>query len=106
MENMDINLLLGQRIQELRKSKKMTQEYLAEKIGIEPASLSNIERGKYYPTADNITKIIEILDIEPLELFNFKHLAPHEKLLEEMNNTLIKDDKLTRLVYKFYMLVR
>ena len=99
---MDIKNLLGKRIQEIRKSKNITQEYMAELIGIETVSLSNIERGKYYPTAENLNKIISVLQIEPEELFVFKHLRSHKELLEEMNNRLINDEKLTRIVYKFY----
>ena len=99
---MDIKYLLGKRIQEIRKSKNITQEYMSELIGIETVSLSNIERGKYYPTAENLNKIINILGVEPEELFRFNHLASHKTLLEEMNNKLENDEKLTRLVYKFF----
>ena len=35
---------LGKRIQEIRKSKNLTQEKLAEIIGIDTPNLSNIER--------------------------------------------------------------
>lgn len=99
---MDIKTLLGKRIQEIRKSKNITQEYMAELIGIETNSLSNIERGKYYPTAENLNKIISILQIEPEELFMFKHLRDYKELLEEMNNNLKNNEKLTRIMYKFY----
>ena len=99
---MDIKKLLGNRIQEIRKSKKITQEFLAESIGIETASMSNIERGKYYPTAENLNKILSILQIQPDELFDFKHLAPAKDLIEEMNNSMKNNDRLVRLMYKFY----
>ena len=99
---MDIKKLLGKRIQEIRKSKKLTQEYMAEIMGIETVSLSNIERGKYYPTAENLSKIISILKVDPEVLFSFKSLAPHKELLDEMWTVLSRDEKLTRLVYKFF----
>ena len=51
---MDIKKLLGKKIKEIRKNKNFTQEKMAELIGIETASLSNIENGKYYPTAENL----------------------------------------------------
>lgn len=41
---------LGKRIQTFRKAGKFTQEQLAELIGIEVPSLSNIETGKYAPS--------------------------------------------------------
>ena len=99
---MDIKILLGKRIQELRKQINITQEYMAELIGIETGSLSNIERGKYYPTAENLNKIIRILNIEPGELFEFKHLAKQEDLINEITSAMKDNEKLTRLIYKFY----
>ena len=60
---MDIKKLLGKRIKEVRKSKGLTQEQVAEIIGMEPASLSNIENGRYYPTSDNLEKIINVLGV-------------------------------------------
>ena len=79
---------------------------MAEKVGIETVSLSNIERGKFYPTAENLNKIITVLEIKPDELFNFQHLATKEDLINEMNAEFTKDEKLTRLVYKFFKLVK
>ena len=99
---MDIKILLGKRIQEIRKSKNYTQEKLAELIGIDTVSLSNIERGKYYPTAENLNKIISILEINPEELFLFSHLMSHEELLKNMNEKLKNDENLARLMYKFF----
>lgn len=103
---MDIRKLLGARIQELRKSKNITQEYLAELVGIDTVSLSNIERGKYYPSSENLNKILKILNVEPAELFEFQHLASHQELLDEMFSTMKNNEKLTRLVYKFFKLVK
>jgi transcriptional regulator with XRE-family HTH domain len=103
---MYIKFLLGKRIQELRKAKNFTQEYMAELMGIETASLSNIERGKYYPTAENLNKILIILDVEPDELFSFKHLAPYQELINEMFEAFKSNEDLTRIVYKFYKLVK
>ncbi|MGN0014220.1 MAG: helix-turn-helix domain-containing protein [Candidatus Gastranaerophilaceae bacterium] len=48
--------LLGKRLQEIRKSRKLTQEQVAEFAGLETSSISNIENGKYYPSAENIEK--------------------------------------------------
>ena len=103
---MDIKKLLGSRIKEIRKSKNITQEKLAEMIGMDTVSLSNIERGKYYPTAENLNKILAVLNVEAAELFEFQHLASHKELLDEMFLVMQKDENLTRLIYKFYRLVK
>lgn len=103
---MNIKKLLGKRIQEIRKSKKMTQEYLSELIGIEPASLSNIENGKYYPTAENLDKILSVLNVKPGELFEFEHHASQDELLDEMYTAMKSNKELTVLMYKFYNSVK
>ncbi len=80
---MNIKKLLGKRIQEIRKSKKLTQEYVAELVGIEVVSLSNIENGKYYPTAENLEKIIKVLEVSAEKLFKFEHhKMPNDLILE------------------------
>lgn len=103
---MNIKKLLGKRIQEIRKSKRMTQEQLSELIGIEPASLSNIENGKYYPTAENLDKILSVLNVKPGELFEFEHHATQDELLDEMYTAMKSNKELTILMYKFYNSVK
>lgn len=77
--------LLGKRIKEIRKSKNLTQERLAELIGIETSSLSGIESGRHFPSLPTIEKIAQQLDIEIKDLFEFKHLQP----VEDMKNNII-----------------
>ena len=103
---MEIKKLLGKRLQEIRKNKGITQEKLAEFTGLDTSSISNIETGKYYPTAENLDKIMEILEIRPSEVFVFESFMPHEQLLKEMNDSMQKDEKLTRLMYKFYLAIK
>lgn len=103
---MNIKKLLGKRIQEIRKYKKMTQEQLSELVGIEPSSLSNIENGKYYPTAENLDKIITVLKITPKELFTLEHNANADELLNEMYNAMKENKELTVLMYKFYSTIK
>ena len=99
---MDIKVLLGKKIKEIRKAKNITQEKLSEAIGIEPASLSNIENGKYYPTADNLEKILKTLDIKPYELFDFENLQCKDILLNEMVAELSQNEKLLKIMYSIF----
>ena len=103
---MDIKKLLGKRIKEIRKAKGFTQEQVAEIIGMEPASLSNIENGRYYPTSDNLEKIIKVLEVKPSDLYSFEHLAPEPEIINEMNEAMKNDFKLTQLMYKFFQAVK
>lgn len=99
---MNIRILLGKQIKKIRKSRKLTQEKLAEYVGLDVSSISNIENGKYYPTADNLDKILNALHIKPSELFSFEDKKNIDILIDEMTITMRKDETLTRLMYKFF----
>lgn len=79
---------------------------MAEQIGIETTSLSNIENGRYYPTAENLEKILKTLSVKPSELFNFEYLQSHEQIVSEMYEEMKNNEKLARLMYKFYMVIK
>lgn len=53
--------ILASQFKELRKSKNLTQEQLAEKTGIEKGQISRIENGKYNLTLATISKIAKAL---------------------------------------------
>ncbi len=103
---MNIKKLMGKRIQEIRKHRKLTQEQVAEFVGIETASISNIENGKYYPTAENLDKIINVLNISPRDLFEFEHHTAQNELIDEMATAMKSNKELTILMYKFYNSVK
>ena len=56
-------VVIGNRIREIRKDKKMTQAYLAELSGVEPSNISHIERAATklsLPTLVNIANALEV----------------------------------------------
>lgn len=91
---------LGKRIQYFRKQCKLTQEQLAENIGIETSSLSNIECGKYYPTAENLEKIACALKTTPQVIFQFEEFKEPEDILVEINTLLRKNPDKIKDIYK------
>lgn len=103
---MSIKKLLGKRLQEIRKSKKLTQEQVAELIDIETVSLSNIENGKYFPSAENLDKLLNVLKINPSEIFYCEYNKSTKELITEMTNAMKNDEKLVKLMYKFYLSVK
>lgn len=103
---MNLKKLLGKRLQEIRRNKKITQEQLAEYIDVDTSSISNIEVGRYYPTAENLEKILKVLDTRPSDLFLFEQHATHDELIDEMLEAMKKDEKLTRQMYKFFMSIK
>lgn len=66
-------MLLGARIKELRKRAGLSQDQLAEKVGIEAKYLSRIEVGKRYPSLETLEHIADALQVEMKELFDFQH---------------------------------
>ena len=102
----NIKKRLGRRIQELRKSNKLTQEQLAEKIEIATSNISYIETGKFYPTPETLGKIAKALNVEIYELYMFEQLKPIDELRTELIGAIRANDDLTRLMYKFYLSVK
>jgi len=68
-EGMRMSVLLGRRLRALRRLKRLTQQDLANELGISVSMLSTIERGAKYPCADLIRKIARVLDVPQEELF-------------------------------------
>ena len=56
--------VIGKKIRQFRKLKKMTQFELAEKIGLNEKQISRIEMGLNYPTYTTFVKLIDVLDID------------------------------------------
>ena len=59
------NKSLGKRIRQYRENAKVSQELLAEKVGISVTSISNIERGRNYPKMEIFIKIANELCVSP-----------------------------------------
>ncbi len=105
-DNADIKKLLGRRIKELRESKDLTQEQLAEKIGIGQRNLSKIECGNNFVTSETLSKIISALQVEAKDLFDFNHKNDKEILKRELFEA-IKEEKVDiELLYRFYQSVK
>lgn len=100
--NIDIKKLLGRRIKELRTRKGLTQEKLAEMIGVGERNLSKIECGNNFVTSETLSNILSALDVEPSELFNFKHLDEKEELKTELIEAIKNEQVDIKLMYRFY----
>ena len=93
--------LVGKRIKESRRAKKMTQEELAEKTNISAKYLSSIERGLENPTFDTIIKLACALDVDVPELFNYPQHLPADDLMDYITGLLNhSDEKKLRLAAK------
>ena len=74
-----IKKLLGQRIREIRKSKGLTQEYLAEKIGITPANLSVLKTNKGKAIRfSTLNKLCKVLECMPGDILDYQDKGDEE----------------------------
>ena len=63
---------LGQRIADLRRSRELTQEQLAEALDCSVEFISLVERGVNAPTVAGLEKFAKALKVEVRDLFTFE----------------------------------
>ena len=92
---MDLNKNFGKNLQKYRKYRGLTQEKLAELIGVDVTSISSIETGKYFPSADNLSKLAMVLQIRLNDLFEFDSMNTEEEMYKDILNIIdsFKNDK-------------
>lgn len=66
---MDVKHIFGNNLRHFRKLHDLTQEELAEKLGIIPTHLSRIETGKSFVTAELLDALCVIFRISPASFF-------------------------------------
>lgn len=95
---------IGKRIQTYRIKNHLTQEYVAEKVGISQKHLSRIEQGYHNPRFDVIIKIahtinvsvdalshnVDNVDNDDIDLF-FESIRPYIENFNEKQRKVIKD---------------
>lgn len=82
---MNVKKQLGLKIKTLRKNLKLSQEKFAEIIGISRHSLSELERGVNFASAETLEKIHKNFKIDYNELFSFSKKEP-----SRINNIILK----------------
>lgn len=86
MQEAKINL--GKVVRVARKRKRITQDYLAEKVGVQPRTILEIENGRGNPRFENLFVMVRLLDIAPNDIFNYDcSLAQDtEQLFQELSS--------------------
>lgn len=75
---------LGKKIKRMRLNRGLTQEQLAEAVDVSQRTLSGIEIGENFVTAETLDKIIKALNTTTEELFATTHLKEQDDLVEEI----------------------
>lgn len=66
----NLKTLLGAKVRELRLSRRLSQEGLAEELGMSARYLAGIERGERNLTLDSVDALAEQLGVESQTLLN------------------------------------
>ncbi|MGE5483627.1 MAG: helix-turn-helix domain-containing protein [Ignavibacteriales bacterium] len=56
---------LGERLRNIRQSKRMTQEELAEKVGLHPTHIAKMEAGDRSPSLATVERLATALGVQP-----------------------------------------
>lgn len=89
MQDLDF-AFIGKRIREVRNSKHLTQEYLAETTGVNVSHISNIELNKVKVSLTLLVQICNCLDVSVDYLLENEYHTPTSALETELLN-IIKD---------------
>ena len=81
------NKVLGEKIKNIRKAMGLTQEQLAEKVGIDYKYLSKIENGLHLPNYKTLLKFTSILGVKFDDIND-------ENIVKESNPFLVKSLKI------------
>lgn len=95
--------LLAIRLKQLRKSRGLTQDKLAELIGRDTKHISKLEIAGSYPSIETLDRIAVALNVEIKEFFNFDGLKDANYIKEEFVKMLkYSDENHLQLLYKIH----
>lgn len=87
MDDKEINRFVGMKIKEFRKSKKLTQQGLADLVGVKNSAISNYEQGTRIPKRDFLFRVANALGVSIDEFFPIQS--------EESSTTLSEINKIS-----------
>lgn len=97
--------LIGERIKQMRKSKNMTQETLAEKLNVSIGYVSQVERGITKISLDLLGAISTILDCDVAALISETAIRSNEYMTTEIIEAIQSlDDKKRRYLLEIIKL--
>lgn len=91
IDSNNIKKILGRNVKQLRTSKGLTQEQLAEHLNLQRETIAFIETGTAFVSSDVLASICNFFNVEPNFLFKSKYIEPTEKevnLKKEINRLM------------------
>ena len=65
---MPLVVYIGDKLKEIRTRRFLTQEELAERAGVSPATIVRVERNQAEPHISTMRKLAQALNVDPTEL--------------------------------------
>ena len=78
------------RLKEVLKEKGYSSKSLAEKVGVTPATISNINNGNHFPKEELLVNIAGVLEVEVRDLFKTNKKLSGEPIYIERNGEFVK----------------
>lgn len=100
MESKNLKQKFADNLKRIRKSRKMTQEQLAENVGVDFRYISLLENAKNFPSCDLIEKIANAMNVNVSEFFIFEDQITRDDLENRLKNLLpfLDEEKLKLLI--------
>ncbi|MCD0475176.1 helix-turn-helix domain-containing protein [Flavobacterium sp. EDS] len=95
-----MNVIIGNKLKKLRKSKEMSQEQVADYLHLSQSAYARIERGESSSWASYANKICELFKIIPEELVT-NDIRQDEETTNDLNETLIINQLSDKVVEQY-----
>ena len=73
---MTVNKIIGERIRQLRALRGLSQDNMADEIGMSAGNFGKIERGEIDVSASNLIQIAKVLGVSVSDFFEDKPITP------------------------------
>lgn len=107
----NLAILVGERIRQIRKDNKISQEKLGEMAQLQSSYIGGVERGERNISLETLEKIIKAFDMHYTDFFNFRDIGNSDKLGKQellevfVGELLTNDIEQIRKIYDIYNIV-
>lgn len=99
--------IFGSKLKELRKEEKLTQEELAEKMGVSKTTIVNYENGNRKVPLEVVVKLANYFNVPVDSLLNndIKHVSNIKLWQDEFKNIIFTDHELEQIIKYAHFLI-
>lgn len=98
-----MDLMIGERIKKYRKDQEMTQDALAQALGVSPQSVSKWECGDGYPDITLLPTIANFFEVTVDELIGNDEISAKEDVQKNFFNVInsLSEEERLQLAWKY-----